>query len=159
MCFKTVWLFWRLAIKISCQILSSDSIVTTTSAASLPPVNIRRRHSSQDRVGRFSVKTSSSQSSIKSPGTTYPSVPIALPPRPKVQKSKSNNDQAKPKQKYVRSTSGPIISISGVSSANVVVLEEVDLAKNARSRSSLSSRRTRETRLFKILFDMLECSM
>lgn len=77
---------------------SSDSIL---SSSSLPPVN-RRRHSSQDRMGRFSVKNSAVEA-IKSEKTTTANVPISLPPRPKVCKSQIWDNS---KFKYTRSFSG-----------------------------------------------------
>ena len=77
---------------------SSDSILTSPS---LPPVN-RRRHSSQDRVGRFSVKSSVVEAN-KSAKTTNTNVPISLPPRPKVSKTKISDNS---KFKYARSLSG-----------------------------------------------------
>ena len=95
---------------------SSDSILTQ--ASSLPPVHARR-HSSQDRLGRFIVKSSKSKSS----GTTNANVPIPLPPRPKVQKSSTTE---KPKFKYSRSVSGPISPLPRRDSEQIVI-EQVSL--------------------------------
>ena len=77
---------------------SSDSILTSPS---LPPVN-RRRHSSQDRLGRFSVKSSAVEANQLAK-TTNPNVPITLPPRPKVSKTKISDNS---KLKFTRSLSG-----------------------------------------------------
>ena len=101
---------------------SSDSILSTpaSSASTLVPAT-KRRHSSQERLGRFSVKTSSA----KLNGTCQPTAPLPLPPRPKISASE------KPKLRYSRSTSGPILTGSGPRrDSDQIVIEQVCLVNN-----------------------------
>ena len=96
---------------------SSDAILTSPTSA-FPPVN-KRRHSSQERLGRFNVQTSN----VKSNGTSQASAPVPLPPRPKVSATE------KPKFRYTRSISGPILTGSRRDSEQIVI-EQVCLVNN-----------------------------
>ena len=114
---------------------SSDSILSP--ASSLPPVR-SRRHSSQDRMGRFTVKSSNSKLS----GTSHAIVPIPLPPRPKDPKSSTTE---KPKLKYSRSISGSILTPPRRDSEQIVI-EQISLVNgDDRSKSNKFKSEIRST--------------
>ena len=107
---------------------SSDSILSnpaslTPASASAPAA--KRRHSSQERLGRFSVKLSSAKTNGTCQTSAPTPTPMPLPPRPKVSATE------KPKFRYARSTSGPILTGSGIRrDSDQIVIEQVCLVNN-----------------------------